>query len=331
MQSRRAVLGFGAATLGAATGLPPGQRAAAQTQQPAPPPPAASPPPPAAAPPPLPYRPHAVQTPDGVLIQAYEYGSPDGPAILFLHGFAQSALSWDKQTRDPDLAREFRMVAYDLRGHGMSGKPEGDQYYKPSKPWGDEVRAVIEQTGLRRPVLVVWSYAGRAMGDYLLGYGHHDIGGMNWVSAASSTAPELLANPRNQGYGGPAAMGSADPMTAIRSTVAFLHEVFEVQPSPEEFETMLAFNMMVPRHVRLALLGRKADYEPVLRALDIPVLVTHGTQDRLVDIRMARYTAATVPGAKLSVYEGAGHAPFWEDAPRFNRELAELVRTAATR
>lgn len=38
-----------------------------------------------------------------------------------------------------------------------------------------------------------------------------------------------------------------------------------------------------------------------------------------------------VPGAKLSVYTGIGHLPFWEDAPRFNRELAEFVNAAQRR
>jgi non-heme chloroperoxidase len=35
-----------------------------------------------------------------------------------------------------------------------------------------------------------------------------------------------------------------------------------------------------------------------------------------------------IPGAKLSIYDGTGHSPFYEDAPRFNSELAALVRTA---
>jgi len=91
---------------------------------------------------------------------------------------------------------------------------------------------------------------------------------------------------------------------------------------------MLAFNSMVPRHVRLALLGRPLEIEARLRALDIPVLVTHGQFEKLVDLSMGRHTVGVVPGARLSVYEGIGHAPFWEDAPRFNRELAELARSA---
>jgi non-heme chloroperoxidase len=92
---------------------------------------------------------------------------------------------------------------------------------------------------------------------------------------------------------------------------------------------MHAFNMMAPRHVRLALTGRPMDVEAKLRALSLPVLVTHGDRDKLVLPSMARYTAETVPGARLSIYENIGHAPFWEDAPRFNREPAELARSAA--
>jgi pimeloyl-ACP methyl ester carboxylesterase len=58
------------------------------------------------------------------------------------------------------------------------------------------------------------------------------------------------------------------------------------------------------------------------------VLVTHGLADKLLLVTMAKHTAATIPGAKLSLYDGVGHAPFWEDAARFNAELAAFVRAA---
>ena len=47
-----------------------------------------------------------------------------------------------------------------------------------------------------------------------------------------------------------------------------------------------------------------------------------------VNFHTAQYTAKTIPGARLSVYEGIGHAPFYEDASRFNAELAAFVRDA---
>lgn len=267
-------------------------------------------------------RQHAVRAPDGVTIAAYEYGNPQGQPILFIHGYAQAALSWDRQTGDADMARQFRMVAIDLRGHGMSDKPIGDQHYRTGQLWADDVRTVIDTLGLVRPVLVGWSYGGRVMGDYLTAHGHGAIGAMHWVCAVSSSAPAGF------GRGGRfiAPMTSPDPAIAIRGTVSFLRECFELQPATGDFETMLAFNTMVPRHVRMSLGGRQASYEAQLRALDIPVVVTAGERDKLITLAMARQTAAWAPGARLSVHEEIGHAPFWEDAPRFNRELAELAR-----
>lgn len=276
----------------------------------------------APAAPALPYRAHTVRTPDGLSLAVYDFGNPDGQPILFIHGFAQAALSWARQTGDAALAREFRLVALDLRGHGMSDKPVGDASYKTPQFWADDIKAVMDALGLRRPVLVGWSYGGRVMGDYLAAHGHGAIGAMNWVAAVSSS------NPAGFGRGGRfvAQMVSPDPATAIAGTVSFLRECFEIQPSTGDFETMLAFNMMVPRHVRISLGGRQANYEAPLRALDIPVLVTHGERDKLITMAMARQTAGWATGARLSVYEEIGHAPFWEDAPRFNRELAELAR-----
>ena len=91
---------------------------------------------------------------------------------------------------------------------------------------------------------------------------------------------------------------------------------------------MLSFNMMVPPVVRTNLGGRALDAIEVMSKLKIPVLVTHGDKDRNSKLGTAQYTAKTIPGAKLSVYEGVGHAPFYEDAARFNTELAEFVRMA---
>ena len=149
---------------------------------------------------------------------------------------------------------------------------------------------------------------------------------MNWVCATSSVADPTRFG-RAGRFNGANAGQSADPATAIRATVNFLRECFELQPSASDFETMLAFNMMVPRYVRSAVPGRPLQIDDRLRALNIPVLVTNGALDKAVDVTMGRFTASNVPNARLSVYDGIGHAPFWEDAPRFNRELAELARS----
>ena len=58
-----------------------------------------------------------------------------------------------------------------MRGHGNSDKPLEPQMYKDSKAWANEVQAVIDAAGLKRPVLVGWSYGGRVIGDYLTIHG----------------------------------------------------------------------------------------------------------------------------------------------------------------
>jgi non-heme chloroperoxidase len=270
------------------------------------------------------YKPIAVKTPDGLTISAQEWGNPAGPEIVFIHGFSQSYLSWMRQV-DSDLAKEFHIVTYDLRGHGNSDKPLDPARYRDSKAWGDELQAVIDAAGFKRPVLVGWSYAGRVISDYLATHGADKLAGINFVDAPIKVDPALIGdNLKNLPL-----MASEDLATNIAATRTFVHGCFSRQPSADDFETMLAFNMMVPPKVRAGLSGRPLDASAMMSKLKLPVLVTHGAQDRNAKVGAGEYTASIIPGAKLSIYQGIGHAPFYEDAPRFNSELAAFVRAAA--
>jgi non-heme chloroperoxidase len=265
----------------------------------------------------------SVKTPDGLTISAQEWGNPSGPEILFIHGFSQSQLSWTRQVNS-DLAKEFRIVTYDLRGHGGSDKPQDAARYRDSKAWADEVQAVMDAAGLKRPVLVGWSYAGRVISDYVATHGAGKLAGINFVDAPIKVDPALIGdNLKNLPL-----MASEDLTTNIAATRTFLHGCFSKQPSADDYEIMLAFNMMVPPKVRAGLGGRPLDATENMSKLTIPVLVTHGSEDRNAKLGAAKYTASVIPGAKLSVYEGIGHAPFFEDADRFNGELANFVRGA---
>src|ERR1700688_723545 len=271
-------------------------------------------------------KPLAVTTPDGLTISAQEYGNPNGPSIVFIHGFSQSHLSWMRQT-DSELAKDFHIVTYDLRGHGNPDKPLEAARYRDSKAWGDEVQAVIDAAGLKRPVLVGWSYAGRVISDYVATHGAGQLAGIDFVDAPIKADPNLIGdNLKNLPL-----MASEDLVTNITATRTFLHGCFSRQPSADDYETMLAFNMMVLPKVRAGLSGRPLDATETMSRLKLPVLVTHGAEDRNARLGAGQYTASVIPGAKLSVYEGVGHSPFYEDAPRFNAELAAFVHAAAAR
>ena len=97
---------------------------------------------------------HEVQGSGGVRLHAREWGTPDGPAIVFVHGWSQSQLCWSRQVAGP-LADTFRLVTFDLRGHGKSGKP-----HDPVAYGGETVRDAIrllDHLGIRRAHLVGYS------------------------------------------------------------------------------------------------------------------------------------------------------------------------------
>ncbi len=270
----------------------------------------------------------AVPAPDGLNLAAFAWGNSDGPAIVFMHGYSQCHLSWRRQMYDPALAAEFRMVAYDLRGHGSSDQPVERERYRDDKIWADDLAAVMDVAGLKCPTLVAWSYAGRVVADYVRVHGQDRIAGINYVAGLTKLDRKMFG-PEMRHTG---AMMSDDLITNVRAARKFVHACFAGRPGGEDMDTVLSYTMAVPAKVRAAVMDRTRDSGDVLPQLRVPVLVTHGTMDRIIAPAMGAFTASQAPGARLSLYDGVGHSPFWEDAPRFNRELAEFVRGAnATR
>ena len=277
------------------------------------------------------HRVRQVRTPDGLIIAAQDWRpSRDGrPAesarrrsLLLIHGYSQSHRCWLQQVSGP-LAQQFDLVSYDLRGHGDSDKPLQPQYYRETVRWADEVRAVIEQMQLERPIVVAWSYAGRVILDYLSVFGEQALGGLVMVSAASTAGPEVT---------GPASvlldrMGDADPARARAATQAFVAACVARPLPPQQFDYILAFNQQAPPQVRKHLRGRPAHYARLLRSLTLPTLVICGELDAVNLPAMSAYTASHVPGARTLWYPGVAHMPFWEVPERFDADVAQFVRS----
>jgi pimeloyl-ACP methyl ester carboxylesterase len=70
-------------------------------------------------------------SPDGRRIATYDFGDPDAPAVVAVHGFASGAvLNWHASGWTRDLVRAgYRVVALDQRGHGASSKPHQPDAY----------------------------------------------------------------------------------------------------------------------------------------------------------------------------------------------------------
>ena len=118
----------------------------------------------------------------GIKLFVEEAGDPSKPSILWIHGILHSRLSWKKQF-ESELDQQFHLVRMDIRGHGLSEKPDDVASYQASKLWADDVQAVITSCGLKKPIVCAWSYAGYILCDYLRYHGEDQLGGVIFVNA----------------------------------------------------------------------------------------------------------------------------------------------------
>jgi non-heme chloroperoxidase len=269
---------------------------------------------------------HTVQGGGGLRLHVREWGRPDGPPILLIHGLSGSHLCWAKQYHSA-LADEFRLVAYDLRGHGMSEAPLAPEHYTDGELWADDVAAIIDKLRLDRPVLVGWSYGGFIICDYVRAHGQDRIGAIDFVAAAVKLGQAAFGTLIGPGFLDHFAdVTASDLPTNIRGMRAFV-KGFPAKPyAPDDVEMLLCSGMVVPAQIRANLGAREIDGDDVLRTLEVPLQVTHGREDTVVLPAMAEHVLATCPTAEPSWYEGVGHTAHLEQPERFNHRLAALTR-----
>jgi pimeloyl-ACP methyl ester carboxylesterase len=269
---------------------------------------------------------HTMPGGGGLRLHVREWGQVDGPPILFLHGWSQSHLCWHAQY-ESELADEFRLVAFDLRGHGMSDAPLSPRHYTHPGLWAYDVAAIIEELRLERPVLVGWSYGALVICDYVRAYQQDRIGAIEFVGGAVKLGAAAVGTLLGPGFLDHFADATADDLPANIRGMRGLVEAFSTAGLPvSEVETLLASSMIVAPSVRAVLAAREIDDDDVLRALNVPLLVTQGRADTIVLPAMAEHILEICPTAQASWYEGVAHVPHLEAPGRFNRELAELAR-----
>lgn len=294
----------------------------------------------AAQSPPAPDAPRlsTVRTADGVDLLVAEAGDPAKPGILFIHGYAQSYLSFRRQFASR-LARDHHLVAFDLRGHGGSSKPSDPSAYTDRARSGDDVAAVIATTHLVRPVIVGWSYGGVVVGDYLRGHGSGNVAGVVLAGtlggfvkptpAAPAAPPDALAVRIRAASGQSRALGLGDNISAAQTTGdAYVTPAM----SAEDRRILFATELMLPAYVRRALTGRAYDNSDIVdRLARVPVLFVRGSGERGMPESDLAALRAVLPRSALSRYEGAGHLTFFEQPERFDDELARFAATAGAR
>lgn len=270
---------------------------------------------------------YIVTAPDGVVLAVQEAGDSNGFPIIFIHGLLGSRLDWIKQLQDPRL-QHYRLITYDLRGHGLSGKPVDADAYTDGRRWADDLAAVIKSTHARKPVLVGWSLGGAVISNYLAAYGDSGIAGAVYVDGVIELKPDqIVAHPTVYRD-----MISSDLKTHLDGERAFLRLCFHHQPDATTFALLLANAAMASWDMQRTVQSMTIPAAEGLGRAKIPLLLIYGAQDALVKAKPSIARAKSLnPRIRSMLYAGAGHASFLEEPDRFDRDLLKFVRAAMLR
>lgn len=272
-------------------------------------------------------RHYTVTAPDGVALAVQEAGNAAGPPVVFVHGLLGSHLNWEAQLASPALQR-YRLITYDLRGHGLSGKPVDAAAYTVGRRWADDLAAVITATGAQNPVVVGWSLGAAVTTNYLAAYGDAQIAGAVYVGGVIELDPKQIA-PHPALYRD---MVSPDLKTRLDAEREFIGLCFAQAPDGVTFQRLLANAAMASFEMQAAVQSMTVDAARGLGSARKPLLLIYGAKDALVQpapsIDRAR---ALNPHVRSKIYAASGHAPFMEEADRFDRDLAAFVDSVVTR
>jgi non-heme chloroperoxidase len=274
------------------------------------------------------YNGRYVQGAEGTQLFVEENGDPTKPSILWIHGYCQCRLSWDKQFEDEQLASQFHMVRLDLRGHGLSDKLTDPQAFRDSKNWADDIHAVITAFGLKKPVLAGWSYGGYIICDYIRHYGQDNLGGIIFVAAATEMgrdeANAMLGAEFLQLVPG---FFSTDYVVGSTALQNFMGILTYEELDPDMFYFLLGLNSVTLPSSRKGMFTRRLDNRELMKTITVPSLIVQGKNDRVVLPVYADFIARHIPHSSRADYDTCGHIPFVEAAERFNQDVTAFMQT----
>ncbi len=288
---------------------------------------------------PVPGRPLTVESFDGTRLHVQVFGREGAPTIVLAHGWTCSIDFWHYQLRD--LADEFRLVAYDQRGHGRSQASRDGEY--STQTLGDDLHAVIEACVPAGQRCVV---AGHSMGGMTIAAwaGAHPDAVRDHVAAAALidtgmgdlARQVLVLNPAwahllhnlvaPYVYGSTAALPKRTTPLSYRAT-RYVALQPDARPAHVAF-TARMFNDTAPdTRGGYGRIFPKLDLYDDVSKLDVPTVVMVGERDRLTPPWHARRIAEVLPQLEeLVEIPGVGHMAPLEAADLVTDRLRRLAR-----
>lgn len=249
---------------------------------------------------------------NGVLLHYRLAGPENAPGLVLVNSLGTDARIWDGVIAD--LSRDFRVLSYDKRGHGLSDAPTGE--YSLDDHLAD-LDGLLAHTGFERFALCGVSIGGLIGQGFALRSPHR-------LSALvlCDTAPKV----------GDAAMWNARAETVLsRGLEAIADPVMERWFSPGfrsgKPQELAGWRNLFLRTDRAGYAAtcatlRDTDLTADIGAIGVPTLVVAGAEDGATPVDLVRACADAIPGARFEILPEAGHIPSIEQPEK----LAALMR-----
>jgi microsomal epoxide hydrolase len=267
-----------------------------------------------------------VEVADGVSLRVIEAGKMrDRPVQVFIPGWSTGAEIWRQQI--DRFASTHRVIAFDPRSQGESTKTTSGN---TPETRAQDLHALLERLGVRRPVLIGWSQGVQDIAAYVERYGTKDLAGIVLVDAAiSDGADGIGARPQET-----AAQFKMFAVYQVHQN-EYLHgmmgAIISKPQSNDAIERLVSTGMKTPPDVGVAMLIADmfgANRTPALKKIDCPTLIIASAKSG----ELARQQAAAnqIPYGRFEKVEDAAHAVFLDQPDRFNELVTSFAAKLAT-
>jgi pimeloyl-ACP methyl ester carboxylesterase len=239
---------------------------------------------------------------DGVEIYYEVHG--DGPPVLLTHGYSSSSHMWEGQVGP--FGEHYRLIRWDMRGHGKTDYPEDQAEYTEAATVAD-MAAILDAVGAERAVI-----GGLSLGGYMSLAFHLTHPERTQALLIIDTGPGYRSDEPRSGWN----------VTAIRRAERFEKDGLpppgtggaETRAAPHRDATGLA------KAARGMLTQHDARVMNSLPTIGVPSLVLVGANDAPF-LGASDYMAAKIPGARKVVIPDAGHAANIDQPAAFNEAV----------
>ena len=262
-------------------------------------------------------------------IELYYEDHGAGTPVVLIHGYPLSGHSWEKQV--PVLLDVgHRVITYDRRGFGASSQPTVGYDYDT---FAADLNALLEHLAIEDIVLGGFSMGTGEVTRYLGSYGS----GRVRKAALFGVIPPFLLKTDDNPEGVAGSVFEAIKAAVVKDRYAYFKDFFDNfynvdKLAPERISEQAwqaSFNVAAaasPYASYACVDAWLTDFRADLPKIDVPTLVVHGTEDRILPFDS---TAKRLPGLiadmKLVTVEGGPHNIAWTHAEIVNRALLDFL------